>query len=515
MKISSFFCGALIGLAGVLLSSYALPSHIFAFSGSGDGSGDDPYEITSCAEFKEISNEDSAEYELLNDLDCSTDGTDIMISTFGGIFEGNNHRVTVNILASDDWNIGLFRTLDAATVSNLTIAGTLFVDQDASGIGALAGNITSSTITNITSTATITGVESVGGIAGSMISSTVTHVRATGSVSGVQYVGGIVGLTNNLTTITESYSTAAVSCPQQYCGGFVGYNEGQIFNAYTRGTVTAGDVTASVGGFVGYNTTSAYITDTYAATEVEILSGADNAGNFAGENDGAIEQSFVDSQVGDLPNDCGIWSNDCSEVFARTTEELKIIDTYDIFRSSWDFATVWQFASNINSGYPHFIDFAPDPDASPDASSSSQTSQSSGNNLGSSSRGLGQPHGCSDTAPVGSVDLFQADVTTTQATLYFAPVSHATYYFISYGEGSETERHGAIVSNPDNSGVIRYTINSLQPHTAYTFKVRAGAGCMPGSWGNVLHVSTRKPNGKSLSYYKSFAPQLTTFLFAY
>ena len=103
---------------------------------------------------------------------------------------------------------------------------------------------------------------------------------------------------------------------------------------------------------------------------------------------------------------------------------------------------------------------------------------------------------CKDQKPSYTPDLFQINTSRSYAKLFFTPVSDATDYYISYGYKEGDERFG--VSFPYKStGVIDYTINSLNPNTNYSFRIRAGNGCATGDWSTWLSA---KSNGRI--YYK-------------
>ncbi|KXK10181.1 MAG: Fibronectin type III domain protein [Microgenomates bacterium OLB23] len=99
---------------------------------------------------------------------------------------------------------------------------------------------------------------------------------------------------------------------------------------------------------------------------------------------------------------------------------------------------------------------------------------------------------CSDSKPHGVPQLFQIEVSSNLATLFFTPVSNADRYHISYGSNDSTNQHGVEVRSHMEQGVVSYVIKDLKPQATYSFKVRGGNGCMPGDWGNTLKVVTLK-----------------------
>lgn len=111
---------------------------------------------------------------------------------------------------------------------------------------------------------------------------------------------------------------------------------------------------------------------------------------------------------------------------------------------------------------------------------------------------------CPDLAPAYNPHLFQIDTTKNTAKLYFTPVNdHISYYYIAYGYTEGDERFGVQFPFGVYGGVIDYMIGYLAPNTTYYFKVRAGNGCMPGAWSNVLAAKTE-------GYYKPVQISQTT-----
>jgi len=121
------------------------------------------------------------------------------------------------------------------------------------------------------------------------------------------------------------------------------------------------------------------------------------------------------------------------------------------------------------------------------------------------------PKPCTAYTPAKAPDLFQIDVGSSQATLYFAPVDGVvTDYFIAYGLSAGDERYGTFTGQGVSTGVLVYTVNLLKSGTTYYFRVRSQNDCMAGSWGNEMKATTTK-NGKLARYYKNFLTRATSF----
>lgn len=94
---------------------------------------------------------------------------------------------------------------------------------------------------------------------------------------------------------------------------------------------------------------------------------------------------------------------------------------------------------------------------------------------------------CTSTPPPDAPNLFQINRTTYTDKLFFSPVPSSdsiTGYTISYGFQAGDDRYDISIPYGTSTGVITYTVNSLDPLVAYTFKVRADNGCAPGVWSN-------------------------------
>lgn len=124
---------------------------------------------------------------------------------------------------------------------------------------------------------------------------------------------------------------------------------------------------------------------------------------------------------------------------------------------------------------------------------------SAGNIVGSSSSPRPPlPPSCNDISPGGPPILFQIDRIGSEAVMYFTPGGAPfSEYVIAYGEGDKTEEYGTKLPSSADDGAVTLRIGYLKPQQQYSFKVRTGNGCNPGSWSNIVKVSTAKA-----SYFK-------------
>ncbi len=265
------------------------PSRAHAFSGTGNGTEQDPYIITTAEMLDDIRTNPSAYYKLGANIQL-TDYTWNPIANFAGVFDGNGYTIsglTINQPLSMD--VGFFcnltatgvvrnvRLMDVNIIGNRnvgSVTGTSFGQISnvfASGsvealgegtydyAGGLVG-VNNASITQSISAVNVRGTKSagyVGGIAGYNVRGTVSQSYATGQVDGLSRVGGLVGY-NSIGTVSNSYSTGSVTTTVNRAGGLVGQNAGQVTNSYSTGLVTG---STQSGGLIGIN--SGTVTNSY------------------------------------------------------------------------------------------------------------------------------------------------------------------------------------------------------------------------------------------------------------
>ena len=287
--------------------------------------------ITSAQEFIDKIAQNGADtegktYVLDNDIDFSTISNYVAKENFAGTFLGNGH--TIKNLTSDQ---GLFvTTTNTASISDLTLesftitasgsrTGALVGDNNGDiddvhiinstidggsyqYIGGLAGSNSSGTISNSSSSATVSGGNRVGGLVGSSYA-TITNSYSTGNVTGTSELGGLVGLNYTSATISNSYSTGDVTGDASV-GGLVGIaGSSSISNSYSTGTVTG---TTDVGGLVGQSQYT-NIVDSYTTSNVK---GSSYTGAFVGrQNYGTITNSFYNTETAGVSSALGSGSS--------------------------------------------------------------------------------------------------------------------------------------------------------------------------------------------------------------
>jgi hypothetical protein len=368
---------------GIIVST-----NVYAYSG-GAGTQDDPYIISSAADWQQLMNT-SADWSksFLMGADVNLAGVSLTpvgnnSIEFTGVFDGNSHVISnadINQPSNDD--AGLFGYILRGQVKNLgvenaTIKGKMFVGglvgrnygniincystgrvSGSSVVGGLVGVNAYFSIIKCYSTVHVSGTRDVGGLAGANCgkAGSISNCYSKGTVNGSSgNVGGLVGV-NQEGSISNCYSTGQVSGGYENVGGLVGENDyrGSISNCYSTGQVS--DSTYRVGGLVGYNGDGS-ISDCYSRG---MVSGYYGVGGLVGVNCDNISNCYSTGQVSGSTDVGGLvgrnWDNISGSFWdiqtsaqttsaggeGKTTAEMKQISTF----VNWDFVEIWGIEDN-------------------------------------------------------------------------------------------------------------------------------------------------------------------------
>ena len=177
---------------------------------TGSGSEADPFQIstaddwnTLCANVNNGTNTYSGKNFLMTrDISVSrmvgTRSSEGTFNVFQGTFDGGGNTLTVNYTTDAEF-CGPFCYTYGATIKNLRTAGTINTSSTYAG-GVVGRNGTASlTLTNVTSSVTITSTHSgktyLGGLVGYAIQARLTGCTFTGSLNGTNstHCGGLLG----------------------------------------------------------------------------------------------------------------------------------------------------------------------------------------------------------------------------------------------------------------------------------------------------------------------------------
>lgn len=211
------------------------------------------------------------------DADLDVSGSTLRsVPVFGGIFDGNGHKITGYVFQESASPQGLFRYVqESGLIKNLTVEGTVLPEGSRKTIGGIAGE-NAGTLQNCRFFGTVGGDGEIGGIAGiNTITGLISNCKSYGVVYGKQYVGGITGrnygtvllsenrCSVNTTVQSESKTIAAVDISSltleelnqevnlSDIGGIAGWSGGILQDCTNEGTVGYAHTGYNVGGIVG------------------------------------------------------------------------------------------------------------------------------------------------------------------------------------------------------------------------------------------------------------------------
>jgi filamentous hemagglutinin family protein len=222
---------------------------------------------------------------------------------FTGKFDGLGNTISKLTIALNDpttQSIGMFSVIGAgAFVSNLTLANANVSANvgfnssiNSQWVGTLAGS-NAGTITNVTASGTVNGLNLLGVIAGGL-------VGQNGTLGPGGHPGTITMSSANVTVTVGDGGACPGSCNFNAAGGLVGANIGNssISNSHADGNVTGG-TSVFIGGLAGYNGFTANepgtITNSYATGNVTMTGLVGAAGGLVGSNGPA--SVITDSQA--------------------------------------------------------------------------------------------------------------------------------------------------------------------------------------------------------------------------
>ncbi|MCL1845327.1 MAG: hypothetical protein FWF77_05445, partial [Defluviitaleaceae bacterium] len=171
------------------------------------------------------------------------------LTPFTGVFDGNGHIITVNIIHTGVQVIGLFRSIsDNGVVRNLGVAGSVTGGHHTGGLVGITSD--NALIETSFSSVNVTANGSAGGFIGTMSTfhAMMRNVYATGNVSSTDTAGGLVGTAHS--AVENSFSAGNISSTTTHAvasaGGiagsmllFEGISEGIINSVSLNGSITS------------------------------------------------------------------------------------------------------------------------------------------------------------------------------------------------------------------------------------------------------------------------------------
>ena len=233
------------------------------------------YKITSGANLAWLANETNAgrfshNAVMTNNIGLSNfDWTRIgstMANSYRGTFDGGGYTIEGLYMNVTSTYQGLFGYINAATIKNLTVEGT--VKSSTNIVAAIVGYTQgASIIENCHNKATVSsGGQNVGGILGQGANAATQIISCSnsGDITGTNNVGGIVG-SSSATQIINAYNQGNIRGTTSGVGGISGNMAaaGAITNAYNTGNITTTSETYA-GGAIRGTVTVGTLTNTYA-----------------------------------------------------------------------------------------------------------------------------------------------------------------------------------------------------------------------------------------------------------
>ena len=323
--------------------------------GGGAGEPDDPYEIWTAEQFRNIAwylKDFNKYFVLMSDIDMNDVDPNLVkpIGTQGnpfvGIFDGNHHIIrnfsygiipTAEEQVPEDTN-GPSRVYPHPPPTPKPVVPELTLEVHVGVFGAIGEmeiyyeydypeqyNDLRGTVKNLQIVdANINGGSFVGGLAG-VNRGVVSACSTSGSISGFECIGGLIGGNGyNGKGLARACFSVADVVGQYRIGGLVGsngdwYGIGVVESCYAAGHVEA---TKIAGGFAGLN--EGTVVTSYSTGEV---TGDDSIGGLVGINMGSCFLSFWDV------NSSGITTSASGQ--AKTTMQMQDISTFKGWGSQW------------------------------------------------------------------------------------------------------------------------------------------------------------------------------------
>ncbi len=260
------------------------------------------------------------DYQTLNDGEFNS-WTPIGTSTkspFVATFDGNGHKI-VGLYVTAEQDGGLFGYVgEGAVIKNVTLEESYVNHQGPDG-GILCGTATGATIDNCSVDGFLDGGEAAryGMICGNVTNSTMTYCKASGYVTGGNFIGAIAGNVGS-TTISDCWSDATT---YMKLGGPSGGMFGQATSSGISNCCFAGEVlneASSVGALIGMVSSGTTVTNSYSCAVVPNgangLFGTDGAPNLNSSN------NYYDYTVSAVKGSGAGYGKDWTDAQRTTTE---------------------------------------------------------------------------------------------------------------------------------------------------------------------------------------------------
>ena len=274
---------------------------------------------------------DSASRNLkvtLTDNISLADYPNLEIPTFGGIFDGGNHKITNVKIDAEGSAQGLFRYLQKdGKIMNLEVVGKVLPTGSATKIGGVVG-VNNGSIQNVTFSGTLEATDQVGGLVGyNAVTGRVISCTSQGYIRATKVVGGVVG--KNEGVVTGCINKASVNT--QIPDDSINLEDITFTKLTTEDTKISG---SDIGGVVG--SSSGVIRGCKNEGDVGYQHTGYNVGGVAGSSSGFMAEcenfGFVQARkegggiLGQMePNNVLVYSEDTLQKLEKETKTLSNI----------------------------------------------------------------------------------------------------------------------------------------------------------------------------------------------
>src|SRR6056297_82936 len=319
----------------------------------GDGTKEDPWQITTVEQLQSISDNLDAHFILTADIDASAtadwnDGLGFepigdMDPRFTGSLDGNGYNISgLTIIRTGQNYVGLFGETHQATLQNVHL-----LDAEITGknyVGGLAGSMSGGFIEHSSVTGFISGEDNVGGLTGSLYQGTIQGSYTAMSINGTRTVGGITG-SMQISELVHSYSLSDVA-GESTVGGLIGMIE-SVTSSNGDTEDEAGIVSGSfaAGRVDGEERTGGLIGEIIWV----VLTKADLSGDETISDTSSILKSYWDIEATGQTRAVGTderWEAFYIDTVGAKTLPMQQQSTYE----GWDFDEIW--AISEGQSYP-------------------------------------------------------------------------------------------------------------------------------------------------------------------
>ncbi len=274
-------------------------------SASGDGSGDNPWQIATLCQLQDVRSDLYAHYVQVADIDASpsrgwSGGAGFHpIEPFSGTFDGAGREISDLYINRPETNtIGLFSRLAEDGIAK----GVVLVDAWVKGknsVGALVGFNDGTVMNSVVRSAQVSGGRAganIGGLAGGN-GGLLIDSGASAEVDGGRYVGGLVGYVKAKGRVVGSTVRASQVRALESAGGLAGLALGAaiLYSSADAAVRVSGEGRGNAGGLVGYSRGST-ILHCYATGSAIAMDGL-RAGGLVGYSGSTIAYSYADVSV--------------------------------------------------------------------------------------------------------------------------------------------------------------------------------------------------------------------------